>query len=254
MVATCEPHKVENGNFPVAVEIDLDDGRYWADPELAQKYREQTLNFVKGQLGLDDSLVAFKSGDAIIDSFDIIGKALKGACSVEQREKFISELAFFMEKSEVEQRLRLQTQVVTAKDFWQYRVGTSAVRVVLCLNEYCNESALSSRLQQDQSVTALSNLTNANICLVNDLLSVKKELAQGSLESLVPILSAMGRSAQTAADEVTEAVNTTVTEFDAVAKTLLQCSEEREDSETVKALVAFTAGCRNYCTGNLGWR
>ena len=55
--------------------------------------------------------------------------------SAEQRERFMTEVLFFMQKSEVEQRLRLLEYVTTIEEFWQYRLGTSAVRVVLCLNE-----------------------------------------------------------------------------------------------------------------------
>ena len=47
----------------------------------------------------------------------------------------MKELALFMEKSEVEQRLRLQGSMISVEDFWKFRFGTSAVRVVLCLNE-----------------------------------------------------------------------------------------------------------------------
>ena len=166
----------------------------------------------------------------------------------------MSELAFFIEKSEVEQRLRLQVQIATVKDFWQYRLGTSAVRVVLCLNEYCNETALPSHLMRDLGMAALWDLTNANICNVNDLLSVKKEIAQGSVESLIPILYSTRRDAQVVADEVMENVHFTVAEFDAVAKRLVERCKEHESVEAAKMLVAFVEGCRYYCTGNLSWR
>ena len=166
----------------------------------------------------------------------------------------MSEFAFFMEKSEVEQRVRLQAQIVTIEDFWQYRLGTSAVRVVLCLNEYCNETALPSHLMQDHAMAALWDLTNINICNVNDLLSVKKEIAHGSVESLVPILYATRRDAQAVADEVMKTVHFTVAEFDAVAKRLVERCKERENLETVKVLAAFVEGCRYHCTGNLSWR
>lgn len=81
-----------------------------------------------------------------------------------------------MQKSEVEQRLCLQAQMVSIVELWEFRLGTSAVGVVLCLNEYGNESILPNHIMQDRDMGALWNLTNANICSVNNLLSVKKEL------------------------------------------------------------------------------
>ena len=166
----------------------------------------------------------------------------------------MSELAFFMEKSEVEQRLRLQPEMVTIEDFWEFRLGTSAVRVVLCLNEYGNESILPTHIMQDHDMAALWDLTNANICMVNDLLSVKKEVDQGATESLIPILYATRRDAQAVADEVMAAVDRSIMEFDIVAAGMIDRLSEEEDSEVVEALVRFVEGCRYYCTGNLSWR
>ena len=74
-------------------------------------------------------------------------------------------------------------------------------------------------------MAALWDLINVNICNVNDLLSVKKEIAQGSVESLIPILYATRQDAQAVADEVVKTVQFTVGEFDAGAKTLVERSK-----------------------------
>ena len=166
----------------------------------------------------------------------------------------MSELAFFMQKSEVEQRLRLQSQMVTIEDFWDFRLGTSAVRVVLCFNEYSNESILPTHIMQDRDMAALWDLTNANICNVNDLLSVKKEVERGATESLIPILYATRQDAQAVADEVMTSVNRSIMDFDTVAAGMIDRLSEEEDPQLVRALVKFVEGCRYYCTGNLNWR
>lgn len=94
----------------------------------------------------------------------------------------MNELYFFMEKSAVEQRLRLSERVTTIEEFWQYRLGTSAVRVVLAINElvisslepaawslltsvrFCNNIALPPDILEDEDMTILCDLTNINIC------------------------------------------------------------------------------------------
>ena len=63
-------------------EIDLADGDYWADSELARKYRDETVRFVRTRLGLDGTEPAFTTGIAVIDSFDVIGEALRKSCSI----------------------------------------------------------------------------------------------------------------------------------------------------------------------------
>ncbi|KAI9881247.1 MAG: hypothetical protein M1830_005533 [Pleopsidium flavum] len=150
-------------------------------------------------------------------------------------------------------RAVLRSLEFSIEDFWQYRLGTSAVRVVLCLNEHCNETILPWHAVRDEDLATLWDLTNANICNVNDLLSVKKEIAKGSAESLIPILYATLRSAQAAADQVMKTVRFIITEFDLVASRLLQRFGS-DDPTVVKALREFVEGCRYYCSGNLSWR
>ena len=47
----------------------------------------------------------------------------------------MNEIDFFMDKSEVEHRLRMSEHVVSLEEYWHYRLGTSAVRVVLAVSE-----------------------------------------------------------------------------------------------------------------------
>ncbi|MCJ1417265.1 hypothetical protein MMC32_003607 [Xylographa parallela] len=203
-------------------EIDSDVGSLAANFALAQEFRSETLRYIKNRLGLDTSADFLKTSDPVIKSFDIIGNALRESYTREQREIFMNEIDFFMEKSEVEHRLRLSEYVVSLEDYWHYRLGTSAVRVVLSVIEFNNGTTLPPYVMQDADMATLWDLTNANICNVNDLLSVKKEIAQGSAESLVPILFTRLRSAQAAVDQVMETVRLTVEEHDLVAYRLLQ--------------------------------
>jgi hypothetical protein len=48
----------------------------------------------------------------------------------------MQEFCFFINKSETEQRLRLKENMVTLEEFSRFRLGTSAVRVVLAINEF----------------------------------------------------------------------------------------------------------------------
>lgn len=114
---------------------------------------------MKNRLGLDGSKELLTTGNEIINSFDFVGDALREACSLGnyliphilaenlnrsanrelhytgQRRRFMKEFRFFMDKSEVEQNLRLKDDLATVEEFSRYRLGTSAVRVVLAVNE-----------------------------------------------------------------------------------------------------------------------
>lgn len=76
--------------------------------------------------------------------------------------------------------------------------------------------------------------------------------AQGSAESLVPILYAQLGDAQQAVDEVMQTVRLSINEFDSMAKKLRV--RYSHDEKVSKALDQFILGCVFYCTGNLSWR
>ncbi|KAL4783631.1 hypothetical protein BJX76DRAFT_357779 [Aspergillus varians] len=157
---------------PRRPKLDSDAGA--RDLDKGQKYRAETFEYVKCQLGLyDPTKPLLGSSSEVINSFDFIGDALRAR---HQRRIFLEESRFFIAKSEVKQRLRLRDNIVALEEFWQYRLGTSAVTVVLAVKEYCNSTKLPSHTTADPDFAALWQLTNVNICSVNDLLSVKKEI------------------------------------------------------------------------------
>ncbi|PYI08581.1 terpenoid synthase [Aspergillus sclerotiicarbonarius CBS 121057] len=232
--------------------LDSDVGELAHDFDAGQLYRAETLGFVKTHLGLDDPQVVSTSSNGVIQSFDQIGAALRSSCSVDQRRTFLKEFRLFMDKSEIEQSLRLRTGLVNLDEYSRYRRGTSAVRVVLAINQYCHGIDLPPDVTKDPDYTTLWHLTNVNIYSVNDLLSVKKELAQGSAGSLVPILYAELGSAQKAADQVMRIVTLTIAEFDQAAERLVT-RHGGKSAELARELETFIVGCRYYCTGNLTW-
>ncbi|RAK97108.1 terpene synthase family protein [Aspergillus ibericus CBS 121593] len=232
-------------------ELDSDVGELTHNFNAGQLYRAETLEFVKTHLGLGDQVVT-TSSNGVIQSFDHIGAALRSSC-IDQRRTLLKEIQFFMDTSEVEQSLRLRTGLVTLDEFSRYRPGTSAVRVVLAINQYCYGIDLPAYVTEDPDYDALWHLTNVNICSVNDLLSVKKELAHGSAESLIPILYAELGSAQKAAEQIMRIITLSIAEFDQTAERLV-ARHGGNSAKLAKELETFIIGCRYDCTGNLAWR
>lgn len=129
----------------------MDDGGFWDDFERSQKFRAETLRYVRACLGLSTEKRCEKPS-RIVGNFKIIGNAIRDAYNIgaktvpplassidvsriEQRERFSFEMEVFMEMSEREQRLRLSSTVPSVEEFWAYRLGSSAVCVTLAVNE-----------------------------------------------------------------------------------------------------------------------
>lgn len=89
-----------------------------------------------------------------------------------------------MEMSEEEQRLRLSGKILTLDEFWQYRLGSSAVTVCLALNEFSWDGMnLPIEFYADKDVRALYRHTNTIISAVNDLISIKKEIVSCAIDA-----------------------------------------------------------------------
>ena len=140
------------------VEIDLSTGSLWDDVDSYQSYRAETLDYVRLYLGLscDRDRRSVKPSLQIIRGFEVIGKALRnvynvGGCRpliqdllrrtadqfiLEQLERLSKEMEVYMEMSEQEQRVRLNGALPSVEEFWEYRLGSSAVGVCLAVLEY----------------------------------------------------------------------------------------------------------------------
>ncbi|MCJ1436765.1 hypothetical protein MMC27_006147 [Xylographa pallens] len=238
------------------VEIDLSTGSLWDDVDGAQNYRTETLDYVRLCLGLsyDRDWRSVKPSSPIIRGFEVIGKALRSAYDVEHRERFSQEMKVFVEMSEREQRVRLNGVLPSVEEFWGYRLGSSAVGVCLAALEFTyDDMQLPASIMHNADMELLWDQTNIIISTVNDLLSLKKEMACGSIQSLLPILYVKLGSIQAAVDQATKLLIASVRVFEEVAQRLV----EPQGSSTAKSnpkIRAFIDGCRFYCTGNLSWR
>jgi hypothetical protein len=149
----------------------------WTKFSAAQKYRSDTLSYVRYTLGIDKICAPLDIENPIILSFKPIGEGIKTEYNLNQKMKFYEEMRFFMEMSEREQRIRLAGVIPGLEDFWEYRLGSSAVTVCLAVNEFSWDNMhLPSDFCEDDNVKRILLHTNTIICAVNDLLSIKKEI------------------------------------------------------------------------------
>lgn len=142
----------------VYLEIDMDDGCLWGNPDLSKRYRDETREFVQICLGLMSDVGRSRIGstNATIHAFEGIGIAIQDAYNYGQRDfvpfrlqtvvkssllfteqsrRFMDHMEDFLETSRLEQVLRLQGTLPSVEEFWSYRLGSSAVHVMLAVNE-----------------------------------------------------------------------------------------------------------------------
>ncbi|MCJ1239389.1 hypothetical protein MMC14_007385 [Varicellaria rhodocarpa] len=229
------------------------------DFDSAQNFRIRTLTFVRQCLGFDAPSNAKKNSEEIsiesnpiITNFSSVGQSIIQAYTVEQCECLLQEIEFFLEMSAVEQRLSLGDTLPSVEDYVKRRMGTSAVAVCIAITEYCFGMELPRSIMQSSDMKRLWDETNIIIFIVNDILSVHKEVAQGQVDSLIPLLFRQHGAAQLAIDKAIVILKNAVASFDQAARILL--ARYTQDDITATCLGQFIEGCRYACTANLNWR
>lgn len=130
-------------------------------------------------------------------------------------------------------------------------MGSGAVRVCLALSEFAYNILLPQEVMADSDMAVIWDATNVIICLMNDILSFKKEFIQGQVDSILPVLYVEHGSMSIAMSIATGVIKRAVENLDAAADRLL---ERHGQTPTLrKDLVKFIDTCKYACTGNLSW-
>ncbi|KAK4862972.1 hypothetical protein LT330_010683 [Penicillium expansum] len=186
------------------------------DFDAGQAFREQTLSFVKKTLGLKsdkDHTPFIGTGYDFIQKFSIIGNFIKQAYNEEQKEALMDEIELIIHASKVEQQLHLQQRLPTIEDYWDYRLGTNLMGVILAATELSLQTQIPRPIMQHTLMKDLWQQTNTIISLTNDILSLKKEINNGEVISLVPLLYVSVGDLQKAVDIAIEKLKTAVEKF-----------------------------------------
>ncbi|KAI0441626.1 isoprenoid synthase domain-containing protein [Xylaria telfairii] len=236
-------------------EIDEPTGAYSESFSDAQTYRAQTLHFVETCMGLSEissdnnSLSCRQNG--LVESFGVIGSALRNCYDISQRRRFRDEIARFMDASEAEQRGRLNGEVPTIEEYWAFRMGTIAAYIASAAGEYSMGAHLPQELMDSKAMRALWDETNVITSITNDLLSLGKEISLGCIDSIVPLTFASTNDLHEAVLLSVEALSASKQRFDEAAVALL--AETRETDGTYKEVLDFIEVQRSNCVGNLIW-
>ncbi|CZR62301.1 uncharacterized protein PAC_12198 [Phialocephala subalpina] len=272
-------------------ELDEPTGQHSNSFESTQKYRKETVRFIRSTMRLPEKSLQWqdqptgifqffslyglqnigqqiKSGVAwslgvkypptashpIIESFRVIGEALAEAYTVEQRENFFEDMRFYISSTEMEQKWHLEgeARIPTLEDYLHSRMGTSAVRPCLAVIEFANGiRGRYAATTNEPSLTALSDEATKIVIIANDMLSLKKEIRVGVIDSLVPLLCLRFGDVQNALREAQSDLAAAVDRFELEARTLLD--EPNETRLSYEELRMFIEGARDCWIGNFSW-
>ena len=236
-------------------EVDTNEGDLAKDYEREGAWRQTTLQIAKASLGLDGSEEKSEDEDQNIDALNAIlqdfGQRLVTAGYLPiQRERYWRELSFYVESCGKEQSLQLAEEIPLFEDYMEIRLGTVGGGILCSLVEYAHQQALPPAILQSRHGMAMSKLAGVILSLLNDLLSMKKEIATGCVINAVTSL--MRRNDNTldmAVDELYEEMRQAVGNFDKAAACL--CQEAQGDADAESIVKRYADGYRAIVTGTL---
>ncbi|KAI1104702.1 terpenoid synthase [Jackrogersella minutella] len=215
-------------------------------------FRQKTMDYLQESLsGNSQSNLSAISTNPIITAFRPVGEAISKSCDNRQISMFLNELLYFVQMCGEEQKLQMAHRLPTVEEYIRRRLGSGAVRIMFATTEYAYDITLSQEILDDEAMQRLCEEANILICITNDLLSLKKEVALSQVDSMIPLLSLELGSVQAAINHATEAVRSSIQKIDAAeAEILARYSSTPEVREDIRK---FIEGCKYACTCNLNW-
>ncbi|KAI0186077.1 isoprenoid synthase domain-containing protein [Xylaria flabelliformis] len=209
------------------------------DFEKACKFRKDTIRYLEAALSLspDPNVLNNASNDRLITNFLPVGQAIARSYDDRQLNAFLRELRFFVEMNEEEQQHQMTAALPSVEDYIRRREGTSATRVCLALHEYAIDLRLPAVIMESMEMQAIWHESNmiistlkvltSNRTRMNDVLSLKKEVDQSQVDTLIPLLSVRLGSVQAAISKATEMLHNNIQ--------------------------VYIDSCKYACTANLNW-
>ncbi|KAI5864558.1 terpenoid synthase [Durotheca rogersii] len=243
-------------------EVDAGDTEVSTDEELARAYYQKSLDVIRNLLGLvpgneegaldlSGSLVLRSNMDLFVD----VGSGMRPTTDKLQRERFYRELENFMINVGVEHSLRMRGAIPTVARYLEIRSGSVGCAPQIAITD----SMLKIRLPESiMDCAAMKELWKETvlICLIlNDIYSVQKEIAQGSLFNLVPVMykncSPETQNLDTVTRQIEETLRGSMRGFETAAAAL--DAETAGDAKVNEDARRFVRWCRYFTTGVLQW-
>lgn len=119
---------------------------------------------------------------------DLVPRILAGA-PVPWRERFVGVVDDYFAACVWEARNRACNRVPTLAEYVRMRRDTGAVRTSIAMIERCEGIVLPDAVREHPIVAALATACNDVVCWANDIISLRKELAEGDVHNLVTVIA-----------------------------------------------------------------
>ncbi|KAH6898479.1 isoprenoid synthase domain-containing protein [Thelonectria olida] len=230
--------------------VDAGEGDLASDFERAEGLRSSTLEVIRGALGIDGAARDKNvNADVVNAVFQEFADGFGPSCPADQRRRFYEELKYFIDSCGVEQKLRLERTVPAYDSYMALRLGTVGGSILCSLVEYATQEPLPDAVVLAPQVRRLWTQVSILLAILNDVLSLKKELGTDCIINAVTALMEPGKGLDEVMGELERKMKQAVEDFDGAAEELL--AQTRNDEALSGVVRRYIDGCRATVTGTL---
>ncbi|KAI1259520.1 terpenoid synthase [Xylariaceae sp. FL1019] len=238
-------------------EIDANDTDASTSEELAQNYYKQSLAYIHQMLGLSgEGQEDIKPPHVNMALFEDVGNGVRAATDIQQRQRFFGELENFMLQVGMEHNHRMAGSIPTLQEYMDIRSGSVGCGPQIAITDYMLGIRLPESVMESAAMRGLWRET-IYICLIlNDVYSVQKEIVQGSLLNIVPVMfqhmqAEFQKDMTMVSKDLDAELQASMERFEESVNGLSQISPN--DAVMHGNILEFVKWCRYFITGVLYW-
>ncbi|KAM5355786.1 hypothetical protein ACJ41O_002432 [Fusarium nematophilum] len=234
--------------------VDANEGDLARDFTRAERWRRRTLDVVRRALDVDvddgvGARAADRGDDAVNAVFWEFGIRYRDAAPADQRRRLHDEIRGFITSCAVEQQLRLDRRIPDFDSYMAMRLGTVGGTMLCSLVPYATQEELPAAVASAPEVRRLWTQASVLLSLLNNLLSLKKELRTECVINAVTALMKPGAELDDVVADMEKRMWRAVEEFDDAARKLIKIAGPNEELKDLTG--RYVDGCRAVVTGTL---
>ncbi|KAH9882310.1 hypothetical protein J1614_000546 [Plenodomus biglobosus] len=183
-------------------------------------------------------------------AFVEIGKAMQVGSDKASRDRFTDSVCGFISAVRLSQGLWLEG-CSTYEDYTKRRIATVGVEPLLMVLQWAYGLSLPQSIYDHEATKVLFREVFIGVYLYNDLVSLKKEVVDGDVDSAIPIMVWQeGIAAQAAVDRVVKTIEASWESLLDAEQRLLKVAQTKQMRCDILQLVA---GCKDIVVGHMAY-
>ncbi|KAK7216923.1 hypothetical protein V2G26_004926 [Clonostachys chloroleuca] len=159
------------------------------DITLGTQYRSEAKAYANWHLGFEaKGCPEPQYQNPQLEMFGMAAKIFRRLADQDTLRRFRDEVFLYIDSCQREQEDRLSGKFPSAESYWETRLGTSSVYTFCAFSPFILGLSFPKALLDSQEMLDCWTEVNKNIVFENDLLSFKKEVADGATTTLIPVL------------------------------------------------------------------